>query len=80
MKASEGFKLYSCNSIQKCRSAFHLEYSFDCIFHVEMKDSINSGQNINLEEIVLKCILFVGFGVGEEFLNRYSPHFFSHFL
>lgn len=60
VKASEGFKLYSCNSIQKCRSAFHLEFSFNCIFHVEMKDSINSGQNINLEEIVLKCILFVG--------------------
>lgn len=59
MKASGGFKLCSCNSIQKCRSAFHLEYSFDCIFHVEMKDSINSGENINLVEIGLKCILFV---------------------
>lgn len=58
-KAAEGFKLCSCNSTLKCRSAFHLEYSFGCIFHVEMKDSINSGENIKLEEIVLKCILFV---------------------
>lgn len=59
VKASGVLKLSSCNSIQKCRSAFHLEYSCDCIFHVEMKDSINSGETINLEEIVSKCILFV---------------------
>lgn len=78
MKASEGFKLYSCNSIQKCRSAFHLEYSFDCIFHVEMKDSINSGQNINLEEIVLKCILFVGiWGRGGIFKPIFASLFFT---
>lgn len=45
-----------------------------------MKDSINPGQNINLEEIVVKCILFVGIGVGEEFLNWYLPHFFHTFF
>lgn len=81
MKASTVLTLSSCNSIQKCRSAFHLENSCDCIFHVEMKDSINSGESINLEKIVSKMyFICVYFGEGEDFINRYSPHFFSHFL
>lgn len=80
MKASGGFKLCSCNSIQKCRSAFHLEYSSDCIFHVEMKDSINSGENKFGRDCFKMYFICVDFGEGEEFINRYSPHFFSHFL
>lgn len=77
-KAYEGFKLCTSNSLQKCRSTFHLEYSFDCIFHVEMKDSINSGQNKFGRDCFKMYFICVELGEGVEFINRYSPHFIFH--
>lgn len=56
------FILCICSSLQMCRSAFQLEYPFHCIFHVEMKDSVNSGENINLGDYFKMYFICVGVG------------------